>query len=263
MGSVKNNLKGLVGEKITAFAMVQSLDKSIYRRFHNLIINATDGSTQIDHVVVSRYGIFVLETKNMKGWIFGSERDTNWTQSLYNKKSSFQNPLRQNYRHTKCLAEFLGLSHDVMHSIVFFIGECKLKSRVPENVMTNGVVDYIKGFHKVILSDHQISEVEKKISTLKNDSSLTNKNHIECLKQRHFDQNDVLASGPNQEVVKVTDKEVPRIYVFLNNKVLGPYADEEMFSLLDDSFIREETQVCVEGSQDWITFKAYLNYIAK
>jgi len=263
MGSVKNNLKGLVGEKITAFAMVQSLDKSIYRRFHNLIINATDGSTQIDHVVVSRYGIFVLETKNMKGWIFGSERDANWTQSLYNKKSSFQNPLRQNYRHTKCLAEILGLSHDVMHSIVFFIGECKLKSRVPENVMTNGVVDYIKGFHKVILSDHQISEVEKKISILKNDSSLTNKNHIECLKQRHTDQNDVLASGPNQEVVKVTDKEVPRIYVFLNNKVLGPYADEEIFSLLDDSFIREETQVCVEGSQNWITFKAYLDYIAK
>jgi hypothetical protein len=60
------------------------------------------------------------------------------------------------------LAEFLGLPHDVMHSIVFFIGGCKLKSRVPENVMTNGVVDYIKGFHKVILSDYQISEVEKK-----------------------------------------------------------------------------------------------------
>ena len=263
MSSLKNNFKGWLGEKMTAFGMVLSLDKSIYKRFHNLIINAPDGTTQIDHVVVSPYGIFVLETKNMKGWIFGSERDANWTQSLYNKKNSFQNPLRQNYRHTKCLAEFLELSHEFMHSIVFFIGECKLKSRVPENVMTSGVADYIKGFHKVILSDHQISEVEKKISILKNDSSLTNKNHIESLKQRHSDQNDVLASEPNQEVVKVADKEVPRIYVFLNNKVLGPYADEEIFSLLDDSFIREETQVCVEGSQDWITFKAYLNYIAK
>ncbi len=263
MGSVKNNLKGLVGEKITAFAMVQSLDKSIYRRFHNLIINAPDGSTQIDHVVVSLYGIFVLETKNMKGWIFGNERDANWTQSLYNKKNSFQNPLRQNYRHTKCLAEFLGLSNDVMHSIVLFVGECKIKSRVPDNVMTNGVVDYIKGFDKPILSEQQIKEVDAKISTLKNDFSLSNKNHIESLKQRHSDKNDGLASEPNQEVVKVADKEVPRIYVFLNNKVLGPYADEEIFSLLDDSFIREETQVCVEGSQDWITFKAYLNYIAK
>tara|TARA_B100001057_G_C22840735_1_gene946985 strand:+ start:111 stop:563 length:453 start_codon:yes stop_codon:yes gene_type:complete len=150
-----------------------------------------------------------------------------------------------------------------MHSIVLFVGECKIKSRVPDNVMTNGVVDYIKGFDKPILSEQQIKEVDAKISTLKNDFSLSNKNHIESLKQRHSDKNDGLASEPNQEVVKVADKEVPRIYVFLNNKVLGPYADEEIFSLLDDSFIREETQVCVEGSQDWITFKAYLNYIAK
>lgn len=263
MESLKNNFKGCVGEKMTAFGMVLSLDKSIYKRFHNLIINAPDGTTQIDHVVVSPYGIFVLETKNMKGWIFGTERDANWTQSLYNKKNSFQNPLRQNYRHTKCLAEFLDLSHEVMHSIVFFIGECKLKSRVPENVMTSGVADYIKGFDKVILSDHQISAVEKKISILKNDSSLSNKTHIESLKQRHGDQEENPIKKSRPEVVQVADIATPRIYVFLNNKVLGPYVDEEVFSLVDDNFIQEETQVCIEGSQDWITFKAYLDYIVK
>jgi hypothetical protein len=44
-------------------------------------------------------------TKNMKGWIFGSEDYERWTQTFGKKKYSFQNPLRQNYRHTKCLSE--------------------------------------------------------------------------------------------------------------------------------------------------------------
>jgi hypothetical protein len=70
------------------------------------VLPSQGSTTQIDHVLVSVYGIFVIETKNMKGWIFGDERSAQWTQSIFGKKSRFQNPLRQNYRHVKALAEF-------------------------------------------------------------------------------------------------------------------------------------------------------------
>ena len=155
-----------------------------------MIINTPDGTTQLDHIIISPYGIFVIETKNMKGWIFGSEKDAKWTQSLSRgrKKYTFQNPLRQNYRHTKSLSEFLGLDHDVMHSIVFFIGECKLKTRMPKNVMASGVRGYIKSFKKVILSDEQIQDAVTKISELKADKSLNTRAHLESLKKRHSEK---------------------------------------------------------------------------
>ena len=187
MSSLKSLVRGWIGEKMTSLAIFLSLDKKIYQRFHDVIINSPDGTTQLDHVIISPYGIFVIETKNMSGWIFGSEKDSNWTQSLNGgrTKYKFQNPLRQNYRHTKCLSEYLGLDHGVMHSIVFFIGECKLKTRMPKNVMVSGVRSYIKSFQQVLLSDEQIFNSVNMIGALKTDKSLNTKAHLESLKKRH------------------------------------------------------------------------------
>ena len=66
------------------------------------MVPSRNGTTQIDHILVSAYGIFVIETKNLKGWIFGSAENATWTQVLAGKKYPFQNPLKQNYRHTRC-----------------------------------------------------------------------------------------------------------------------------------------------------------------
>ena len=71
MGSLKSQVRGWIGEKMTRIAIFLSLDKKIYQRFHDVIINSPDGTTQLDHVIISPYGIFVIETKNMSGWIFG------------------------------------------------------------------------------------------------------------------------------------------------------------------------------------------------
>jgi len=85
-------------------------------------IAAGQGTTQIDHVIVSRYGAFVVETKNMSGWIFGAERDAQWTQKFRKSSFRFQNPLRQNYKHTETPAELLGLPRDTIKSVIVFVG---------------------------------------------------------------------------------------------------------------------------------------------
>ncbi|WP_369414666.1 nuclease-related domain-containing protein [Microbulbifer elongatus] len=61
------------------------MPSSIYQRAHNFTLQTLDGTTQIDHIFVSRFGIFVVETKYMQGWIFGSERQEQWTQKIYKK----------------------------------------------------------------------------------------------------------------------------------------------------------------------------------
>lgn len=67
-----NVVKGWFGEKITSAGIWALLDKDEYRRIDDLIVPSRNGTAQIDHVLVSVHGIFVIETKNMKGWIFGS-----------------------------------------------------------------------------------------------------------------------------------------------------------------------------------------------
>jgi restriction system protein len=87
-------IKGRLGEKITAFGLWLKLDPRVYRRIHNVILPGRNNTAQIDHVIVSIYGLFVMETKNMDGWIFGSAQQETWTQQFFKKKFKFQNPLR-------------------------------------------------------------------------------------------------------------------------------------------------------------------------
>ena len=76
-------LKGWIGELKTGFNLWAGLDKKLYRRFHDIIIPSSHGTTQIDHILVSPFGIFVVETKNYKGWIYGSEDQSTWIQVIY------------------------------------------------------------------------------------------------------------------------------------------------------------------------------------
>lgn len=48
------------------------------------------GMTQIDHIYISKFGIFVVETKNYKGWIYGKTHDKEWTKNVYGKNTLFK-----------------------------------------------------------------------------------------------------------------------------------------------------------------------------
>ena len=110
--------KGWFGEQKTELNLWFRLDKNLYQRFHDVIIPSNNGTTQLDHILVSPYGVFIVETKNRTGWIFGSESQANWTQVVYKKKYSFQNPLRQIYRHKKVLSKYLNVDESNIEGVV-------------------------------------------------------------------------------------------------------------------------------------------------
>ena len=133
------------GERKVNSKLGWRLDSSEYYRFADLHLPSGNGSTQIDHVVVSRYGVFVVETKNYSGWIFGDEKSKVWTQTLYGEKHKFQNPLRQNYKHTKAVESFLSLHSSAVFSVVVFAGSGEFRTKMPSNVMhSNKLVRYIR-----------------------------------------------------------------------------------------------------------------------
>ena len=178
--------KGLLGEALVRFAARLWLPSETYHSIHNVTLPTPDGTTQIDHVFVSRFGIFVVETKNMKGWIFGSENQAQWTQTLFKRSFKFQNPLRQNYKHVKALESALGLPPETIHSVVVFAGASTFKSPMPVNVARgSGYVTYIKSFREPVLSEPEIQRVVSQIQSGRLEPSRqTHRQHIQQLKAR-------------------------------------------------------------------------------
>lgn len=95
-------IKGKLGEKSVA-AILSFLPKSEYIVLNDLMFKRDGFSTQIDHIVISTHGIFVIETKNYKGWIFGNFNQTYWTQNIWGNKYPLYNPVLQNQNHIKFL----------------------------------------------------------------------------------------------------------------------------------------------------------------
>ena len=138
--------KGDIGESRISILNESGLDEN-YIGLDNVLIPLPDGgTTQIDHIVVSPYGLYIIETKNMGGWIYGNEYDSQWTQVLYKQKYTFQNPLRQNYKHCQVIASALNLDNSLIHSVIVFIGDSEFKTPLPANVLNGGTayLNYIK-----------------------------------------------------------------------------------------------------------------------
>jgi restriction system protein len=162
LGSAR--IKGWSGERAVCNGLAK-LDPAIYHVFHDLYLPRPDGqgSTQLDHVIVSQFGIVVIETKNYRGWIFGSEKQAQWTQQIYRQKNRFQNPLHQNDLHVRALMDCLDLSREAFLSVVFFIGNAEFKNPMPPNVLNQGLTRWISQHQEIRLDS---SALEKSVSTL-------------------------------------------------------------------------------------------------
>jgi len=176
--------KGRTGEFIINLVIKLLLNKDTYRLVRDVTLPTDDGTTQIDHVIVSRYGIFVIETKNMNGAIYGTEHQKQWTQAFGPRKHKFMNPLHQNYKHTATLAELLDLPHEKMISIVMFIGDAKLKTKdKPPNVMSTGLIRFIKSHRAELLNAEQVEKALADIETKRLAPGLqTNRKHVAHVK---------------------------------------------------------------------------------
>ena len=159
-----------------------------YKVLNDVYLPLSDGTTaQIDHIVVSQYGVFVIETKNYTGWIFGKADDAEWMQTFYHKKVPVKNPLRQNCAHICALVENLRIDKSYFHNVVALTDNCVFKKKRPENVIsTRRVVEYILSFDNPLMTASQVDEIAKAIARCAGSVSEERKaNHVANLKKRH------------------------------------------------------------------------------
>lgn len=164
----RTRIKGNIGEQLIKIKILENLQPAQYRAFHNLILPINQHTTQIDHVIVSPFGIFVVEAKYFAGWIYGTATAKQWTHTLNrHSKYRFTNPLHQNYLHIKALMNVLALHDENLFCsiVVFTHRECQIKTDLPKHVcLLNDFIPFIQQHTKIILSNHQIETIAQILS---------------------------------------------------------------------------------------------------
>ena len=125
------------GEELVARTLQRYFKTEDYHLLNHITLTHRGGTTQVDHILVSRYGVFVIETKDYTGWIFANPEQDTWTHVTFTDKFKFQNPIYQNYGHVRAVEELLDfVPFNPIHSAVVFVGDAEFKTDVPLGVFT-------------------------------------------------------------------------------------------------------------------------------
>lgn len=157
-----------------------------YRVINDVLLKTSQGTTQIDHVVLSEYGIFVIETKNYSGWILGGEHSEEWTKNVYGNKYQFRNPLKQNYAHVKALMEVLEITtENVFIPIIAFSNQADIKVHCSKNVINfRQLKSYILNYQTPVLPVDKIILYEAKLQGFTNYSKDDKSIHVAGVKAK-------------------------------------------------------------------------------
>jgi hypothetical protein len=181
-------VKGYLGERSVKL-FLRRLDKEKYFIAHDVMVKRDDGKTsQIDHVIVSQTGIFVIETKNYRGWIYGSEKSKNWTQVIYKRKEQFLNPVLQNKGHIQALKEQLG-EEMPYYSIISFSTRADLKKieiQSPDTkvIYTPNIAKAITAYKQNFLSKERTQQIYQKLITLNISDKTMRKEHVNTIQHK-------------------------------------------------------------------------------
>ncbi len=182
----KHKIKGAIGESNVAMTL-RKLPTDEYKVLNNVLIKSGGRSSQIDHVVVSIYGIFVIETKKYSGWIHGNEKSQSWTQTFYKKRVKFRNPIKQNWSHILALKDYLSCYQNVKYyNIVVFTGDGKLKNITSETpvIYRRQLVRTIKkNSESINFGVDQVNSITAKLNKVVVQGRSSKKEHIAQIKK--------------------------------------------------------------------------------
>ncbi len=184
---VLNNIKGKRGEKkVDSELNPLIFNKVEHRQINNLILVDSNNKThQIDHVEIRENGIFCIETKNYKGWIFGNENQDKWTQTLYNEKHQFLNPLKQNKSHIYYLSQIIDKKYHI-NSLVVMVQNNADKINCSNVINLKDLKLYLKEFDDgTKLTIEEMDNIYNKL--LNYNFEISDKEHIKNIKKTEED----------------------------------------------------------------------------
>ena len=158
---------------------------SEYFVFDNVLLETKGGTTQIDHIVISPYGIFVIETKSHKGIIYGDDNSKYWIQLLGRcKRFTFYSPYKQNYGHLRNLYRLLNLTPEYFLGIICFTNEGVDLSKCYCSRVTHisKLYNIIISHRTVLFTQVQLESICKVLCENNKQSKYMDKKHIAYVK---------------------------------------------------------------------------------
>lgn len=180
--------KGKRGEAYIHNVLMQLSDE--YTIIDDVILPTEHGTTQIDHVVVSKYGIIAIETKNYRGEIYGDDNRKEWTQMIktytYVTKNHFYNPVKQSIGHAIQIKNMMAnYPHVPVTPVVVFAGSAVLKGVNSRHAVIYDyeLLDFINQRRSVYLTDSDVSEVLQLFQRRNMRILVDDRTHVKNLKQ--------------------------------------------------------------------------------
>ncbi len=185
-------VKGYLGELSVKLKIGKDIENTQYS-IHNYCVWVENKSMQIDHIVINENGIYVIETKNYTGEIYGSDQDLYWTQKTktrnpknrktYINKYEFYNPVKQNETHIINIQKILNKAEIPISNVVVFI------EHNTEQVISNCVIN-ISYLNKKLkyqignkkLTQAEINDIYIKLREYQEKNYISNKEHKKNVK---------------------------------------------------------------------------------
>lgn len=195
---------GDYGEKRVS-SFLEDLDCEDYRVFNDLLIRNGKYTTQVDHVIISRYGVFVLETKNIHGNVYGSGNAEFWKQYLpdtgfkrygFTQEHQLRNPISQNEGHIKTLSRLVFGNEVPVYGIVVFPNDTELKVTADQPVLHMWeVVSYIRQYRDVVLSSDQMAFYKGRLLEVISVTESDRQTHLENVHHNKERRDSAVAAG--------------------------------------------------------------------
>lgn len=189
---------GKYGEKLTErelkWVKLLGRDGKILRNVYLPKGEGSEETSEVDVIFITQKGIFVFESKNYSGWIFGNERDTLWTATLANgDRNKFYNPILQNKTHIKWMREFVG-DKIPLFSIIVFSERCELKKITMESMdveviqrdQTYATVRDIWDQNPDVLTKEEVTALYEKLYPLTQVSQEVKDKHVERIQEKYI-----------------------------------------------------------------------------
>ena len=195
---------GDYGEKRVS-SFLADLDCEDYRVYNDLLIRNGNYTTQVDHIVISRYGVFVLETKNVHGKVYGGGNAEFWKQYLpdigykrygFTQEHQLRNPIWQNDGHIKTLRKLVFGSDVPVYGIIVFPSDTYINVTAEQPVLNMyNVVPFIKQYRDVIMSSDQMGFYRRRLLEVISTSESDRKEHLGNVYRNKERRDIAVASG--------------------------------------------------------------------
>lgn len=188
-------LRGQCTEKHISKELKKLTDE--YKVLNDIMVEVDGKTCQIDHIVISKYGIFVIETKGYYGLITGDQYKDNWTQIVKKKKINYiSNPIRQNYFHIKTLEKLLNIEYQKFISIICFLktAELRISTNDANIVFDSDLINFILSNKEIILEDN-VENIYEKIIKLNINDKKKRRQHNSKINEKKEQTNELIKNN--------------------------------------------------------------------